>query len=251
MVGDVDTCCLAVAHTFVARYALVGIDHRSEHRPARQQAQKRPDGADRIAVRTAVAPCQHRQHHNRNYGYDERADTLDPHLTRIEGVAADTLRQICEQVVAPSIHGSEEVRCNTAERAVRGQNTGHTAHTANQCGDEDDEYRISQHLALGRVTVTVLTAHLAETGNDILKYAQRTYHRAIHTPQKKREDYQHDHHAQIQRQNRGQQLYLGDPPQPEVRHAAHVNEQQRCGQYHQNGQYQPHSFQYRHIYPVL
>ena len=82
--------------------------------------------------------------------------------------------------------------------------------------------------------------HKDSTGPDHLVHQHRTV-----------SHHQHDHHAQIQRQNRGQQLYLGDPPQPEVRHAAHVNEQQRCGQYHQNGQYQPHSFQYRHIYLVL
>lgn len=93
-----------------------------------------------------------------------------------------------------------------------------------------------------------MPAHLAEARYHILQYTQRTYNRTVYTPEEQREDHKDAHHNKVQRQNRGQQLYLGNPSQPDVRHAAHVHEQQRCGQYHQDGKYRPYlSFENRHI----
>lgn len=68
----VDARRLAVAGTKAATVTFRGVDTRFENREARHESQDRADRTDRIAIGSAVAPCQHGQHDERHGRHGQR-----------------------------------------------------------------------------------------------------------------------------------------------------------------------------------
>ena len=222
----VDARGLAVAGAELAAVALRDVEARLEQRVAGEESQHRTYRTDRIAVRAPVAPREDKEYDERYDGDEERGEALHPDIDRIEGVAVHALGDVCQQVVAPRINRSQQVRGDAAVGAVRReQRTDARQHR----GDEHDEHSPAQPGEGGgvREAVPVFSALAGSPRNDVLHHAQRTDDRTVHAAEKKRQDHQERHDADIQGQQGGQELDFRHPAQPRVERSGKIEEQQR------------------------
>lgn len=118
VVFGVDTRGFAVAGARLTAVAFVGVDYRAEERESRQKSQYGAYGANGVAIGTSVAPSQYDDDYQCGDGDEESGKAFEPYLGRVEGVAVDMLGYGCEQVVAPSVNGCEQVGGDAAVGAV-------------------------------------------------------------------------------------------------------------------------------------
>ena len=104
VIFGVDARGFAVAGTRLATVAFGCVDSGAEEREPRQQPQRGAHRADGVAVGASATPGQYSDDHKGDDGHDERGETLEPHLGRVEGVAVHALGHEGEQVVAPPVN---------------------------------------------------------------------------------------------------------------------------------------------------
>ena len=222
----VDTRRLAVAGAELASVALRGVETRFEQRVAGEESQHRAHRTDRITIGAAAAPRKNKQHGERHDGNKQRGEALHPDVDRIEGVAVHAPGDVCQQVVAPRVDRGQQVRGDAAVGAVRREQR---TDTRQHRGDEHDEHPPAQPGEGGgvREAVPVLSALPGGPRNDVLHHPQRADDRTVHAAEKKRQDHQERHDADIQGQQGGQELDFRHPAEPRVKRSGKIEEQQR------------------------
>ena len=222
----VDTRRLAVAGAELASVALRGVEMRFEQRVAGEESQHRAHRTDRITIGAAAAPRKNKQHGERHDGNKQRGETLHPDVDRIEGVAVHAPGDVCQQVVAPRVDRGQQVRGDAAVGAVRREQR---TDTRQHRRDEHDEHPPAQPGEGGgvREAVPVLSALPGGPRNDVLHHPQRADDRTVHAAEKKRQDHQERHDADIQGQQGGQELDFRHPAEPRVKRSGKIEEQQR------------------------
>ena len=107
--------------------------------------------------------------------------SFHPHLCFIESVAVRPFRQVCQQVIAPLIDGSEETGSDAPVRAIRFEQRSNRmkAHACNEGHGKHCQHSVTQPFPGGRIAETVFLPLACKPGNDILKYAERADNGAI------------------------------------------------------------------------
>ena len=141
---DVYARGLAVALAFAAADALVGIYHRPEPRETGQKTEDRTNRAYRIAICTAVPPCQDKKQNECHCGDDEGRQAPEPHIGLIENIAVGPLGQKGQQIVDPSVHRSEKVGGDTAIGAVRREQGDERSDASHHSHDEQHQHSTSE-----------------------------------------------------------------------------------------------------------
>ena len=131
-----------------------------------------------------------------------------------------------QQVVAPRVDRGQQVRGDAAVGAVRREQR---TDTRQHRSDEHDEHPPAQPGEGGgvREAVPVLSALPGGPRNDVLHHPQRADDRTVHAAEKKRQDHQERHDADIQGQQGGQELDFRHPAEPRVKRSGKIEEQQR------------------------
>ena len=225
----VDARGLAVAGAELAAVALRDIEPRLEEREARQRPEQRPDRADRIAPRAAVAPGQHGNHDKRHDGDDQRCEPLHPDIDRIDGIAVDPFGRPCQQVVAPAPERGQQALDDASVGAVRGDQGSDASESGRHRDDEEQKERPAQPRA-GRGVAEAVAMPAPPPGeprDEVLHDAERTDHRAVDPPEEQRQEEESDNHADVQGQHGGQELNLRHPAEPRMDRLREVEEQQR------------------------
>ena len=223
----VDARRLAVAGTKAATVTFRGVDTRFENREARHESQDRADRTDRIAIGSAVAPCQHGQHDERHGRHGQRRGALDPDIDRVERIAAGSLGQIGQQVVAPQVKGRKKVGHDTPVGTVRRQQVRHGLEMGGQRHEEQHQYAVAQPRQRPRVAEAVLPPPGGRPRHDILKDAQRADDRTVDPSEKQGQQHECRDHARIDGQDGRQQLHLRHPAEPRMERPREIEQQQR------------------------
>ena len=83
-------------------------------------------------------------------------------------------------------------------------------------------------------------------GHHVLKHAQRTNDRTVHSARYEREQYQTHDYSGVQRQQSRKELYLRHPAEPCMKHTREIDEQQRHEYQAQHPQREPDFSQHIH-----
>ena len=225
----------------LAALAHVRVDHRTEHREAGEEAQRRAHGADGVAIRATVLPGEDDHHHESDGGHDEGGQAPQPDLLRVEGVTVRPLSDRGEEVVYPEVHRLEQVLDDASPGAVRGQQGHERLYAHDEGDDEERPHSIAQPLHLRAVAVRLAVLVLALAGDvqvrhSVLEDAQRADDGAIDTPEDERQEDEADDDGHIEGHYGRQELDLRHPAQPSVQRSGEVQEQQRDAQPEENGQ---------------
>ena len=231
----VDARCLAVACAKSAAVALLGIYDRFEKRIPGQETEHRTYRTNRVAVRTSASPCQYDEHDKSKGRNDEGGQAFHPHLRFIKSVAVRPFRQICQQIIAPLIDGSEETGSDAPVRAIRFEQRSNRmkAHACNEGHGKHCQHSVTQPFPGGRIAETVFLPLACKPGNDILKYAERADNGAIDASEQQGQCNKQQYHACIQCEQCGEELYFRHPAHPAVQRSGEIEEQERdeCKEY--------------------
>ena len=96
----------------------VAVNADLEPRETCKETQNSANGAYRVAVSSASAPCQHGNYHERHGGNYERRQAAHPHVNAVEGIAVHALGKRCQHVVACRPYGTQDAVDHTAVRTV-------------------------------------------------------------------------------------------------------------------------------------
>ena len=204
MILGIDARSLAVAGAQSAAVALVGVNSNLEKRAACEDAQYRAHGADGVAVGSAAAPCQNGYDYECDGGYGKSYAAAQPHIGGVEGVAVSMLCCKGEQVVAPLVNRQKQRTDHTSVAAVWGEQRHDDVHSSHGGYEEHEKHAVAQQALFGRVAEAVFLS--PSTGYDVLHDSQRTYHRTIDASQQHGEHDDADHHADVERIERGPEL---------------------------------------------
>ena len=231
---EVDARSLAVAGTFAALAAFVGIEAHFKKREAGEKSEDCADGADGVAISaTAVEGEGENYHENGDCDY-ERGQRAHPNVDGVEGVTFVMFGNGGEQVVAGFVGGFENVGHDDAKTAVRLKQSHERARAEEESGDKHEEEAVAQPFPFGREGVAVLFS--AKTRHNVLHDAQRTNHRAIDAAENERQDDKDGYNGEIQGKQGRQELDFGGPAEPEVQDTRNVEEKERDSHEQQYGE---------------
>ena len=118
MLLGVDTRRFALACTNAAIDTFIGVDNGLQQRIFRQISEHGADRANRVAIRSATAPCKHNHNNRRHSGNYQRRQALKPHVNAIECVTVGAFRNVCQQIVRITIYRLKKVARNSAVRSI-------------------------------------------------------------------------------------------------------------------------------------
>ena len=225
----VDARSFAVACAKSAAVALRCVYNRFEKGILGQEAEYRTHRTNRVTVRTPASPCQYDEYGKSKGRYDERRQAFHPHLCFIESVAVRPFRQVCQQIVAPLVDGSEKIGSDTPIRAVRLEQRSDRmkAYPRNEGDGKQCQHPITQPFLCGRVAEAVFLPFARKPGDDILKYAERTDNGTIDPSEQQGQYNKQQYHTYIQCEQCGEKLYLCHPAHPSVQRSGKIEEQER------------------------
>lgn len=182
-----------------------------------------------IAVGSPVSPGQHGQHDECGCGDHERGEALQPHLRFVKGIAAGTLGEASQQVVAPAAYRGEKVGGDTSVGAVRSNQGRKRSEAGGHAEGEQSEQSVAEPFPFRGIgeTVFLLFPFSAYPRYDVLHHSQRADNGTIDPPEEQCQHNQPDHHARIRGKQRGQELQLCRPAQPGMDGSREIKKQSR------------------------
>ena len=204
-------------------------------RETREETQEGSHGTNGVAVRTAIAPGEHRQNDHRHDADDERRQGAQPDVFVIESVAVVVFRYSRQHVVACHPYGLQHVGGNESEGRVGGQQLKQRADARQQQDDEHHEHRIAQPPQLLGIRVAVFLLLLAQPSEYVLHDTQRTDDGAIDASADERQYQQESHDGKVQGQYSLHGLQLRHPRKPLERRSCKVHKQPRNADKHHGG----------------
>ena len=230
MVLHIDAGGLAIAGAKRTAVAFLLVNRDAEQGKAGEESQHGAHRTDGITIGTSVACRQYHYQYQHDGCHYQHRQTLEPDIHRIEGIAVHAFGHRSQQVVSPHPQRLQEAVCRTAVHGIRVKQGYQGMHTQQHRQHEHCQHTVAQPAFRLGIRVGHLLASPAQTGHHVLKHAQRTNDRTVHSARYEREQYQTHDYTDIQRQQSRKKLYLRSPAEPCMKHAREIDEQQ-CHEY--------------------
>ena len=230
MVLHIDAGCLAIAGAKRTAIAFLLVNRDAEQGKAGEESQHGAHRTDGITIGTSVACRQYHYQYQHDRCHYQHRQTLEPDIHRIEGIAVHAFGHRSQQVVSPHPQRLQEAVCRTAVHGIRVEQGYQGMHTQQHRQHEHCQHTVAQPAFRLGIRVGHLLASPAQTGHHVLKHAQRTNDRTVHSARYEREQYQTHDYSGVQRQQSRKKLYLRHPAEPCMKHTREIDEQQ-CHEY--------------------
>ena len=218
---------LAVARAQSARIAFGRVDNGSEKREFREKPEHRSHGTNSVAIGATAAPREKTDDHKRRNRHRKHADSLEPHVDGIKGVAVGVRSKKSQNIVARNPYRRKKIRGDSAVRAIGGNQRGSRNETRRDRRRKEGEKADSQIRLRFCIFHSVALAPIRQFEKDILQHSERADDGTVNPAEQQRQQYQRRNYRKVGGKERGQKLDFRSPSQPRPNRTREVEEQQR------------------------